>query len=124
MIKKLLGRYCPVLVICLVFIGCTSVPHVDRWKKIEEGKYGVVVDRDYLSDPSETDYAFNSFARDIGADTYSVDKYGPNDFYVTTPGDRQVEDLREVKHFHAGRTVGVIVPPVSVGILLILLFVL
>jgi hypothetical protein len=112
---KLLGKYFCTLLLCISFIGCTSVPHVDRWIKIEEGKYDVVVDRDYLSNQAEYDYAFNSFAEEVGAETYSIQKYGPNDFYVTTPGDRELAVLPKVKHFHAGRTVTAILVPAGIG---------
>jgi hypothetical protein len=122
MFKKLPGICLSMLALCFVLAGCTSVPHVDKWEIVEEGKYDVVVDRDYLDDQAETDYTFNSFAQDIGAVSYSVDQYGPNDFYVTTPGDTEVKDLPEVRHFHTGRTLGLIIPPTVVGIFFILLF--
>ncbi|MDR1319566.1 MAG: hypothetical protein LBJ90_08065 [Treponema sp.] len=118
-----LVKYCSLLAVCFIFAGCTSVPSVDRWRLLEEGRYDVVVDRDYIRDQRELEYAINSFAQDIGAETYSVEKYGPNDFYVTTPGDTTTEDLPQVRHFHAGRTVGATVPPTIVAILVILLIV-
>jgi hypothetical protein len=119
MFKNRLVRYGSMLTVCFIFIGCTSVPHVDRWREVEEGKYDVVVDRDYLSDQKELDYAINSFAQDIGATTYSVEKHGPNDFYVTTPGSKEIKDLPRVRHFHAGRTVGLALPPTIIGALVL-----
>jgi hypothetical protein len=118
MIKKPVVTCC--FIVCGLFflIGCTSVPHVDRWKKVDEGKYSVVIDRDYLKDKAELNYAMNSFAQELELTTYSVEKYGPNDFYVTTPGDQKTENLAEVRHFHTGRTVGLIIPPIVAGILI------
>lgn len=116
---KKFTKYLPMLIICFGIMGCTSIPHVDHWIEVEEGKYDVVVDNDYLYNQPELNYAFNSFAQEIGITTYTIKKYGPNDFYVTTPGNKEVEDLPEVKHFHGGRTAAAIMTPMGIGLLLL-----
>jgi hypothetical protein len=108
-------------VLAATLAGCTSVPKVEKEKKIAEGKYDVVVDRDYMKDPKELEYAFNSFVMKKGGDSYDVEKYGPNDFYITIPGSTEVRDLPKTRHFHLGRTLGLTIPPTAVGLVLLLL---
>ena len=98
------------IVLAGLVIGCTSVPHVDRERQIEEGKYDVVIDRDYINNPKELEYAINSFVMEKNGYSYDVEKYGSNDFYVTMPGSQEVKDLPKVKHFHLGRTLGIAIP--------------
>lgn len=105
--------------------GCTSVPHIDRYTQIEDGKYDVAMDRDYMDDPKEFEYAVNSFVKDKGQDSYDIEKYGPNDFYITMPGSQNVKDLQEVKHFHVGRTLGLAIPgTVGAGLLAVIIILL
>ena len=89
----------------LFLLGCTSIPHVDRPVQLEEGKYRVIVDKDYLENPEEFDYAINAFVKGQGKTSYDVEQQGPNTFYITTPGKTEVKDLPKVKHSHTGRTV-------------------
>jgi hypothetical protein len=95
-------------VLTAVLAGCTSVPEVRNVKMAGPGKYDVVVDRDYMDDPEELEYALNSFVQNKGGDSYDVEQYGSNDFYITIPGSTEVKDLQKVRHFHVGRTVGLI----------------
>jgi hypothetical protein len=104
----------------LVF-GCTSVPKVNRGYSLDKNKYDVVIDRDYLEKPAEFKYAINSFVIQQGGASYDIEKYGPNDYYITIPGETPVEDLPEVKHFHTGRTLGLILPSVLAPLLIVLL---
>ncbi|GMO35135.1 MAG: hypothetical protein Ta2B_15340 [Termitinemataceae bacterium] len=87
-----------------LFVGCTSVPHVGRVNPTGTGKYDVVVNPYYGEE--ELKYAFNSFAKKIDATSYSVEQSGENQYRITTPGDQKVEDLKKVKHFNIGGTVG------------------
>ena len=101
-------------------IGCTSVPEVSRSSYDSAKKrYDVVIDRDYIDNPEELKYALNSFVKEKGGASYTAEKHGSNDFYVTIPGKTRVENLPEVKHFHVGRTVTAIVVP-SAGALILL----
>jgi len=109
------------LFLSLCIFGCTSVPEVDREDSIDMNKYDVVIDRDYLDDPDELKYAINSFVLEKGGASYSVEKYGPNDFYITIPGEIPAEDLPKVRHFHAGRTIGLTLPPTIILFLLFLI---
>jgi hypothetical protein len=95
-------------VLSAVLTGCTSVPEVKNVKMVGPSKYDVVVDRDYMEDPTEMEYAINTFVKEKGGESYDVEKYGTNDFYITIPGSTEVKDLPEVKHFHKGRTVGLV----------------
>ena len=104
--------------------GCTSVPEVDKAFSLDNTKYDVVIDRDYLENPDEFKYAVNSFVIERGGSSYNITQYGPNDFYITIPGEIPVENLPEIRHFHAGRTVGAIVPPVSIIFLIVLMLLL
>jgi hypothetical protein len=104
----------------LVF-GCTSVLKVSRGNSVDKNKYDVVIDRDYLDKPAEFKYAINTFVIQHGGTSYDIEKYGPNDFYITIPGETPVEDLPEVKHFHIGRTLGLILPTTLVPAFILLL---
>jgi len=88
----------------LIF-GCTSVPKVSKALTLDNKKYDVVIDRDYMKKSDEFKYAINSFVKEKGGTSYSIERYGPNDFYITIPGEIPVEDLPKIRHFHAGRTV-------------------
>ena len=88
-----------------LILGCTSVPKVENVYSLDNKKYDVVIDRDYMKNPDEFRYAINSFVKEKGGTSYSIEKYGPNDFYITIPGEIPVEDLPQIRHFHAGRTV-------------------
>jgi hypothetical protein len=91
-------------------IGCTSVPQVKSGYPEGEGKYRVEIDSDYLESPEEFRYAVNSFVIQQGGKSYDVEKVGFwNDFIITIPGNTLVvEDMPEVRHFHRGRTTGLI----------------
>ncbi|GMO68531.1 MAG: hypothetical protein Ta2A_16790 [Treponemataceae bacterium] len=105
-----------------LFVGCMSVPHVERVNPTGNGKYDVVVNPYYGEE--ELKYAFNSFAKKIDATSYSVEQYGENQYRITTPGNQKVEDLKEVKHFNRGGTMGLIVGSgvgLALGLILILL---
>lgn len=53
----------PLFLIFLNF-GCTSVPKVNRGAySLDNSKYDVVVDRDYMENPEELKYAINSFVK-------------------------------------------------------------
>ena len=106
----------------VVFVSCTSVPKVTMSWSQKDGKYDVTIDRDYLEKPAEYKYAVNSFVKERGGSSYNIEKYGSNDFYITIPGDTPVEDLPKVRHFHGGRTLGLIIPPAAIVVLLLLLF--
>lgn len=106
----------------LLIFGCTSVPNVRSAYSVEKNKYNVVVDRDYMDNPDEFKYAINSFVKQKEGTSYNIEQYGPNDFYITIPGETPVENLPEIRHFHAGRTVSAILPPVLGTLFLILLF--
>jgi hypothetical protein len=88
---------------------------------VKEGTYEVVIDRDYLETPEEFKYAVNSFVKNQGETSYDVEKHGPNDFYVYTPGSQAVEDLPKVRHFHTGRTAGLTLTMVGVPFWILLL---
>jgi len=109
--------------IAFLLFGCTSVPRISRAYSIDNKKYNVVIDRDYMKDPNEFKYAINSFVKQNGGTSYNIEKYGPNDFYITIPGEIPVEDLPEIRHFHAGRTVGATLSPILGVIILILIFI-
>ena len=116
--KKIAFLLFPVFLV----IGCTSVPKVGSERSIDGKKYDVVIDRDYLGDPDEFKYAVNSFVKSKGGTSYDIEKYGPNDFYITIPGETPVEDLPAIRHFHAGRTVAAILPPnIIIGVLILIL---
>lgn len=93
----------------LTFWGCTSVPYAKGYPE-DEGKYRVTIDRDYRETPKEFQYAVNSFVLQQGGKSYNIEKdENFNDFIITIPGDTLViEDLPELKHFHKGRTMGLI----------------
>jgi hypothetical protein len=105
-----------------IILGCTSVPEVRSAYSIDNNKYDVVIDRDYMDDPDEFKYAINSFVKQKGGTSYNIEKYDPNDFYITIPGETPVENLPEIRHFHAGRTVSATLPLILGTILLILMF--
>jgi hypothetical protein len=106
--KKLFLALIIIGVLTAVLAGCTSVPEVKNVKMAGPGKYDVVVDRDYMDDPKEFDYAINSFVKEKGGTSYDIEQYGSNDFYITIPGSTEVKDLPEVKHLHKGKTVGLV----------------
>jgi hypothetical protein len=104
-------------------IGCTSVPEVDRYDyDAVKKQYDVVIDKDYIDNPVELEYALNSFVKDKGGTSYNVVKHGSNDFYVTIPGKTPVKDLPKVRHFHVGKTVVAIVVPTAGALLLLWIF--
>jgi len=109
-----------ICILCMVsiFASCTSVPQVRTSWSQKDGKYDVTIDRDYLEDPAEFKYAVNSFVKERGGSSYNIEKYGPNDFYIEIPGEIPVEDLPKVRHFHVGKTISAILPPL-IGITLI-----
>jgi len=115
--KRIVGMITLLVFTFLVF-SCTSVPEVKRVNYLGGKKYDVVIDKDYLENPDELKYAINSFVKQQGGTSYDVEQHGSNDFYVTIPGKTPVEDLPEVKHFHAGRTVTAILLP-SIGVVLL-----
>lgn len=113
------------LFLSLCIIGCTSVPEIRSAHYVDKNKYDVVIDRDYMNNPLEFKYALNTFVKENGGTSYSLEKYGSNDFYVTIPGDIPVEeDLPKIRHFHVGRTIGATLPPTIGAILLLLIFLL
>ena len=111
-------KFICILCMVTVFASCTSIPQVKTSWSQKDGRYDVTIDKDYLEDPDEFKYAVNSFVKERGGTSYSIEKYGPNDFYIWIPGEIPVEDLPEVRHFHAGRTISAILPPL-LGIILI-----
>jgi hypothetical protein len=123
--KKLFVTLIVLGVFAVIMVGCTSVPEVKRVKMIGDGKYDVVVDRDYMEDPQKLEYAFNSFVKEKGGDSYDVEQYGSNDFYVTIPGSTMVQDLPEIRHFDAGKTAGLVLglagPPVAISLIILML---
>jgi hypothetical protein len=108
---NILKRFMCILCTVVVFTSCTSVPQVRTSWSQKDGKYAVTIDRDYLEDPAEFKYAVNSFVKERGGSSYNIEKYGPNDFYIEIPGEISVENLPEVRHFHVGRTISAILPP-------------
>lgn len=104
---------CLVMAILLLFSSCYSTPHVENQQLMEDGKWRFQIDRDYLKDPVEQEYAINSFVMDLGEASYEVQQYGVNDFYVTVPGSQPVVNLPEVRHFHKGKTAAAIIIPIA-----------
>ena len=106
----------------ILMSGCTSIPHVNSWVRVGEGRYNIRIDRDYyISKPEEFKYVINSFVIKQGGTSYDVvvNRQGMVvDCLVTIPGSQPVENLPEVKHFHRGRTVAAIVIPAATAILL------
>ena len=115
-----------ICILCMVsaFASCTSVPQVRTSWSHKDGKYDVTIDRDYLEDPAEFKYAVNSFVKERGGSSYNIEKYGPNDFYIEIPGEIPVENLPEVRHFHIGRTISAILPPLLATALITIMAVL
>ena len=118
-------------VLCLAFAvlfllsSCYSVPRVDGAIQIEEGKYQIKMDRDYLNQPDEFKYAINSFVKEQGETTYDLelDRRGPiYDVYVIMPGSQPIENLPPIKHFHKGKTLAaILIPTVVVGATMLIL---
>jgi len=103
----------------LIFLsGCTSVPHVDDMTPSEAGRYYVTIDKDYLKKPNEVKYAVNSFVVIQGGASYDFVRVGEsNNFIVTIPGSQQVENLKQVRHFHLGRTLmAILIPTIAGGV--------
>ncbi|MDR0495869.1 MAG: hypothetical protein LBG95_09625 [Treponema sp.] len=108
-------------------IGCTSVPSVKNGYREGEGKYRVSVAKGYQVNQREFDYAINSFVLQQGGDSYDVERIGSsvlNDFLITIPGDTPViYNQPEVRHFHKGKTIGLVVG-ISIPGIIILAFLL
>jgi hypothetical protein len=120
-IKMKIKTIISLLFLTFLVFGCTSVPKVSRENTVESNKYDVVIDRDYINKPAEFKYAVNTFVIQHGGTSYDIEKHGPNDFYITIPGETPVEDLPDVKHFHVGRTLGLILPTTLVPAFILLL---
>ena len=107
--------FCLILAVLLFFSSCYSTPHVKGSVKVDEGKYNIIISKDYAVVPQELKYAVNNFVRDsLNEDSYDVktEKRGSGyDYIVLVPGSQQVEDLPEVKHFHKGKTAMAIAIP-------------
>lgn len=101
-------RIISLLILTSLIVGCTSVPGVGDVIPMDNNKYYVEIDRDYMDNPDEFKYAVNSFVKQKGGLSYDIEQYGTNKFYITIPGETPVEDLPEIKHLHAGRTVAAV----------------
>ena len=104
-----------IMVVLLLLVGCTSVPHVDGYAFIDDGKYRVEIDTDYLKNVKEFKYALNSFVKELEQESYDIENSGNiGNFIVTMPGSKPVEDLPLVKHFHLARTVTAVSVPIGI----------
>jgi hypothetical protein len=102
-----------------------STPKIDNQKQVATGKYLIEIDSDYDDDVRERTYAIEQFVISVGGTSYSLEEEGINvkimgfgrnpHYIVTVPGDIPVRDVPLKRHYHAGRTAGLVVPFAVIG---------
>jgi hypothetical protein len=136
--KKPFKSFCglmAVLFICVsILSSCMSTPEIDNQKQLGEGKYLIELDSDYDEDERERTYAIEQFVISVGGTSYSLEEDGTSfkimgigrnpHYIVTIPGDIDVKNVPLKKHYHAGRTTGLILGTVGGGGLILLLLLL